>query len=380
MSPQQRYQAVSVRHLAARVERIAPRDPASWEGRERVPLAGGVLGQVSRQRADQLWALVGMFDRAVGRPEMPGRASRTAEQLFTWAALRPFWELAAAGELRHVARNVGRPLPLASLRIVRDCLSILARVVVPGKRVRLPSVPEPGLKPTVGGRSLVALYRGLVDLAAAGPLGRDGTGLSFEDRTRLLAMVAIVLDAAPRRGELAAMTLDDVAGGEVAVAVRRRPQKAGPNRAEEIAALAEVRADTVRAVLWGQVERMSYATRHRVLAAIDELEPLPEVEWYALREGSRVAVRRWLSVRQDIVDRVPLEGAKTALWVTLSATHLGPPGLPITALRLGAAYVRGITALNWVMAGEYGWEPMPTRLEQLRRSVDVTRLDGPPEA
>ncbi|WP_157902915.1 hypothetical protein [Streptomyces jeddahensis] len=31
---------------------------------------------MSRQRADQLWMLVGMFDRAVGREEMPGRASQ----------------------------------------------------------------------------------------------------------------------------------------------------------------------------------------------------------------------------------------------------------------------------------------------------------------
>ena len=381
MSPKQRYEASSVRQLAAVVERIAPRDPARWDAREKIPLAGGILGQVSKDRGRQLWMLVGMFDRAVGRQEMPGRASRTAAQLFTWAALRPFWELAAAGELRHHGKDVGKPLPVASLRIVRDCLAILARQVLPpGARVKLPSIPFVEPKPTMGGRPLQALFRGLVDMASVGPLERDGTALSYEDRTRLLAMVAIVLDSGTRSGELAALRVDDLAKGEAAVGVRRRPQKAGPNRADEISALAQVHPDTVRAVLWGQVERMSEATRQRVLAAVEELEPLPEVEWYPLRDGTAVAVRRWLTVREQIVDRVPLEGAKTALWVTLRATHLGPPGLPLTPLGVRRAFQRGMTALNFVMAGAHGWEPMPVRMEQLRRSVDVTRLDGPPEA
>lgn len=356
----QQYSAPSVRQLSAVVDALAP--------------------SVGADRLRQLRMVVGMFDRAVGREEMPGRAVRNAGQLFTWAALRPFWELAAAGQLRFYQNDIGKPLPVATLRIVRDCLTILARQVLPaGARVKLPPVPQQELKPTVGGKSLAALYRGLVDMTAVGPMERDGTALSFEDRTRLLAMVGVVLDAATRSGELQALRLDDLAQGEQAVGVRRRQQKAGPNRAEEIAALSQVGADTVRAVLWGQYDQMSYATRQRVLAAVDELDPLPEVEWYRLREGTRVAVRRWLTVRQGIVEALPLEGAKTALWVTLTATGSGPPGLPLTAVGVRRAFVRGMTALNWVMAGEYGWSPMPTRMEQLRRSVDVTRLDGPPE-
>ncbi|MEU3656505.1 helix-turn-helix domain-containing protein [Streptomyces sp. NPDC032161] len=373
------YSAPSVRQLAALVDRVAPRDPDRWDDRERVPGAGGVLIQVSRQRADQLWMVVGMFDRAVGREEMPGRASRTAEQLFTWAALRPFWQMAADGELRFLAKDRGRPLPVASQRTVRDCLGMLARIAAPGKLIRLPVLPQAEPKETVPGRSLDSLYRGLVDMAGAGPLERDGTALTYEDRTRTLAMVAILLDAAPRSGELAALRLDDLADGEAAVGVRRRQQKGAPNRAEEIAALAEVHPDTVRAVLRGRLDQMSEATRQRVLAAVEELGPAPEVEWYALREGSQVAVRRWLKVRERLVEEAPLTGGRAGLWVSLVPSTAGPPGITLRADGLRRAYVRGITALNFVMAGSYGWEPLPVKMEQVRRAVEAVPVEARPE-
>lgn len=353
------YSAPSVRQLAAVVDSMA--------------------GTVSEGRLRQLRMVVGMFDRAVGRDEMPARASRTAQQLFTWAALRPFWDLAVAGELRFLAKDVGKPLPKWTLRIVRDCLKILAGAVLPaGKTVKLPQVSNPEPKATVDGRSLDALYRGMVDLAGQGPLERDGTALSYEDRTRLLAMVAVVLDAAPRSGELAALSLQDLAPGEVAVAVRRRAQLGSTTRSDEVAALAEVDVRTVQRVLAGKDYEHSEATRQRVLAAVAELEPLPEVEWYPLREGSRVAVRRWLRVRQGLVDAVPLTGSRRALWVTLVPSASGPAGVTLLPGGLRRSYSRGIVALNWVMAGAYGWEPLPTTMEQIRRSVDVMPLLEPP--
>ncbi|MCX4799862.1 MULTISPECIES: LacI family DNA-binding transcriptional regulator [unclassified Streptomyces] len=351
MSPQQ-YSASSVRQLAAVVD--------------------GMVGRVSEGRLRQLRMVVGMSDRAVGREEMPGRASRAAQQLFTWASLRAFWGLAVEGQLRHWERDVGKPLPEWTQRIVRDCLKILAREVLPaGKTVRLPSVANPEPKATVGGRSLDVLYRGMADLAGQGPLERDGTTLSYEDRTRLLAIVAVMLDAAPRSGELAAQSMAELATGEVAVAVRRRQQKASPNRVEEIAALAEVGTEAARSVLGGWVERVSEETRQRVLAAVAQLQPLPEVEWYPLREGSQVAVRRWLKVRQQLVKSLPPEGAETALWVSIVPSKAGPPGVPLRAQGLRQAYARGITALNRVMAGQHGWEPLPTTMEQVRRSANA---------
>ncbi|MEU5660055.1 hypothetical protein ABZ802_31220 [Streptomyces sp. NPDC047737] len=338
-----------------------------------------MAGTVSEGRLRQLRMVVDMFDRAVGRDEMPARSSRTAAQLFTWAALRPFWALAEAGELRHWEKDVGKPLPVTTLRVVRNCLEILASRVLPeGKRVRLPELELPKLKPTVDGRALDSLYRGMVDLAGRGPLVRDGTALSPEDRARLLAMVAVLLDAAPRSGEMARQTLDELAPDLTAVGVRRQAQRRDEARAREVAAVTGLHPRTVQMILSGAGHDRSLATEDRVRAALAGLPPVPEVEWFELREGSRVAVRRWLEVRQQLVEAVPLTGQKTALWVSLVPTKAGPTGLPLRAQGLRQAYARGITALNWVMAGEYGWEPLPTTMEQIRRSVDVVPLLEPP--
>ncbi|WP_143663751.1 hypothetical protein [Streptomyces sp. rh34] len=354
------YEAASVRQLSAVVD--------------------GMTGTVSDSRLRQLRMVVGMFDRAVGRDEMPGRASRSAAQLFTWAALRPFWELAAAGELRHWEKDIGKPLPVTTLRVVRNCLEVLAGRVLPaGRRVRLPELEAPVLKSTVDDRSLAALYRGMVDLAATGPLVRDGTALSPEDRARTLAMVAVLLDAGLRSGEMAAQTLSDLAPGVAAVGVRRRAQRRDEARAGEVAAVTGLHPSTVTKVLSGLGHDRSLATEARVLEAAAALPPVPEVEWFELREGSRVAVRRWLAVRELLVSEdVPLTGQRTALWVTLTPSKAGPIGIPLRPQGLRQAYARGITALNWVMAASHGWEPLPTTMEQVRRSVDVVPLLDPP--
>ncbi|MFI9194121.1 hypothetical protein ACIG0A_33085 [Streptomyces californicus] len=378
MTPRQ-YGSRAVRQLAAVVDQVAPRDPARWEGRLRVPGAGGVPVQVSQQRAHQLWAVVGMFDRAVGRPEVAGgRVLRSVGRLFAPEVLGAVFDLVAAGELRYRAEDRGRAVPLASQRVFLDCVALLGPVVAPGVGLVLPVLPQPELKPTVEARSLEALYRGMVDLAARGPLSRDGVGMSFEQRARLLAMVAVVLDAGPRSGELAAVNVDDLAEDLSAVGVRRRQQKGPANRVEEIAALAEVHPESVKAVLGGRLEARSEATRQRVLAAVEELGPAPEVEWYALREGSRVAVRRWLEVREQVVEGLPLLGSRRGLWVTLQASKAGPAGVRLLPDGLRRSYTKGIAALNWVMAGERGWEPLPVRMEQVRRSVAVVPLGGPP--
>ncbi|MDG4858278.1 hypothetical protein P8605_08960 [Streptomyces sp. T-3] len=372
------YRAPSVRQLAEAVQRVAPRDQASWETRAPIAGAGGLPVKVSQVRARQLWMVVGMWDRAMNREAMPGRARRAAPALFTRAALQAFWELAQSGELRALKPGHGQDpeLPTATLRIVRDCLGIMASLVLPkGRPVQLPSVQQPEPKSTVRAESLGTLYARLADMAAKGPLERDGTALSYEDRTRLLAMVSIVLDAAPRSGELAALRLADLAAGERAVGLRRRQQKAPPNRAEEIAALAEVDPSSVRAVLWGRRNQVSEATFQRIVAAHDQLEPLPEIEWYALRQGTRVAVRRWLEVREELV--APLTGGRSALWVTLVPTKAGPPGITLRPQGLTQAFARGMTSLNWLMAGQFGWEPMPIRMEQLRRAVEVTPTSSP---
>ncbi|WP_448333511.1 hypothetical protein [Streptomyces sp. DSM 41534] len=345
----------SIRQLDAVVDRLAP--------------------GVSAERARQLRMVVGMFARAAGLDVFPPSASTRPARLFTAPVLRAFWEKAVAGELRFRAQDRGRPLPLATRRTVRDCLGILAEAVVPGREVWLPVLESAPARPTVTPAEHAELYRRLADMAAEGPLGRDGTGLSHEDRTRLLAMVAVVLDCGSRSGELAAMRLDDLGEGLESIGVRRRPQKGRGRRAEEIAGVVGVSSVTVKEVLSGNPRRISEATQQAVLAAAAGLGPLPEVETYALREGTRVAVRRWLRVREGLVAEV--EGARDALWVSLRARGIRqggverswPAGVPLGPFGVQRAYARGMVALNVLMAGRYGWSPLPEKLEQLRRSV-----------
>ncbi|MEV6165794.1 hypothetical protein AB0L71_28545 [Streptomyces sp. NPDC052052] len=320
------YSASSVRQLAALVERIAPRDPARWDGRQRVPGAGGVLIQVSRQRADQLWMVVGMMDRAVQQTEVVGPVGRVARKLFTWQVLEAFWELAVAGELRARARDRGVPLPVATQRVVRDCLALLAGVVLPGKDVRLPVVTAPDARATTTPVQELKLFRFLVDLAGQVPVGHDGQSkqVNADYRVRLLAVTAVVLDTRSRLGELAAMRVADLGEGLESVRVRRRQQNGA------------------------------------------HLEPVEVL--LPLQEGTRVALRRWLEVRERLV--YSLEGAATALWVSVAASNRGePPGIPLSAQSLGASYVRGVRQLNGAMAGAPGWEPLPARLEGLRRAL-----------
>ena len=360
---------------------MTDRVPASV--RQLDALVARLAGGVSEERARQLRMVAGMYGRAVGRDEMPVRAGRSVSQLFTGPALKAFWELAAAGELRHRAEDVGKPLPLSTLRTVRNCLAILAEAAVPGREVWLPVLGSPELKPTVTSAEQATLYRRLADMAAEGPLERDGSGLSFEDRTRLLAMVAIVLDTGARSGELAAMRVDDLGEGEATVQVRRRPQRVRVARVEEIAAMVGVSPVTVSEVLSGRPRRISVATQQAVEEAAEAVgPPAPGVETYQLREGTRVAVRRWLKVREGLVAHP--EGAKTALWVSLrprgavggGVVRSWPEGVPLQAKGLRVAYSRGMTALNGLMAGRYEWSPLPTTLERLRRAVQAEPIEA----
>ncbi|MEU9014226.1 hypothetical protein AB0D12_31545 [Streptomyces sp. NPDC048479] len=305
---------------------MSERTYSSPSVRQLAAVADRVTGSVSVERARQLRMVVGMWDRAVGREEMPGRAYRNAGQLFTWAALDAFWDLAEAGELWQQEDQAGKPMPLATRRIVRDCLEILAREVVPDRRVRLPTVVQPAPRATTTRGQEVELFRFLVGLASGGPLGRGDAGMSVEYRARLLALTGVALDTRSRSGELAAMRMSDLGEGEATVRVRRRQQNG----------------------------------KH-----------LPQVELVLpLSEGTRVAVRRWLTFRDKLV--YPLQGSADALWVTLVRRSASEPaGVPLAPDGLRRAYARGVATLNWVMAGTEGWEPLPGRLEGLRRAFVV---------
>ena len=307
--------------------------PAAVAGLDRA--VDGLVGGVSPSRGRQLRMVVEMWARAL--KEWPDGLARprTAAGLFADGPLQVFWELAGAGRLRAREHDVGRVPSQGTLRVVRDCLAILAEQVRPGRVVWLPSVSQPEPKAVVPRRQLPVLYRKLVDMASDAPVERDGIALSHEDRVRLLALVAVVLDTGARSAELEGMRLPDLGEGEGTLWVRRRPQNG--------------------------------------------LHLPPVDEQFALREGTAVAVRRWLRVRAALVAR--LEGTQSALWVSLRANQWqGEPGFALRGQGIRRAFTRGAVALNGLMAGRHGWEPLPTTLEQLRRTVAAEPLDGPGRA
>ncbi|MBM9510015.1 hypothetical protein [Actinacidiphila acididurans] len=315
--------------MAEMVERS--RRVASVRVLERRVDALAAAGEVSASRARQLRMVVGMWDLALGAwPKGAPRPGRAVASLFEESALRAFWGLAVAGRLRSRGDGTVRPLAAPTRRVVRDCLGILADVVVPGRDVWLPEVQQPRPKATVPPGQLAVLYRRLVDMASDAPVEGGGMSLSPEDRVRLLAMMAVVLDTGARSGELESMRLPDLAAGESRLLVRRVPQNGDHLAYEEVC---------------------------------------------ELREGTGVAVRRWLRVRRRLV--APLEGAAPdALWVSLRPNQWQPePGFPLKAQGIQKAYGRGAVALNGLMAGRSGWVPLPTTLEQVRRAVALP--DGP---
>ena len=220
---------------------------------------------------------------------------------------------------------------------------------------------------------MTAVYRELVSLAGNSPLERDGRGIRAQERARLLAMVSVVLDTGARVGELERLNVDDLGPNLDVVRVVRRPQKAGKGY-EEVAYRLGVSLGTVSKVMAGQDQRASFQLAEEIRREVATVQGAgPRVERYALSHGSRVALKRWLHVRDGLV--TPLEGGKSALWVTVFASKAGPPGIRIRAQGLGQSYGRGVHALNFLMAGQPGWEPLPVRMEQLRRAVDVVPLE-----
>src|SRR5690606_9630571 len=103
------------------------------------------------------------------------------------------------------------------------------------------------------------------------------------------------------------------------------------------------------------------------------------VELASLSGLSRAALRRWLTERHALMERV--QGATTALWVSLHPNHRGehpvPPGTPLEPRGLYRAWTRAVEQTNAQMAGEPSWVPLPTRMEQLRRGVSPKTSPAP---
>lgn len=318
---------LAIRRLENLVERVAPRDQARWDARP--PLKRGRL--VSQSRARQLRATVRQLALAVGHEGMPEGCGRSVQRLLSPASVDAFLELASEGEFRDPDKValLGKPLPWATLAMLRDCLVILGEeakveVVVPRVyRERL------DLAPVADEDQLAAVYGRLVQWSGDAPV--DAL------MARALACAGLVLDSRMRSGDVASRRVEHLHldEGDAWVDGVWTPQ--GLGRVREGAAV--------------------------------------------LSPGTVAALRRWLRFRDRLV--AGLEGADHGmLWVTVQA--MGRPvggvyqvyaaGLPLRAQGLRMGFGTGMGRLNDVLAarwkGPSPWSPLPLRVEQWRRGVE----------
>ena len=301
---------------------------------ERLCLDGGT----SPARARQLRWIAKELRLVSAHPDFePGGPVRAAGDLLSAQALTSYLRLAQQGELRQRPATRGDGTSSASsMRIREDCLRLICR------DLSLPLVlneraPVPAPREVVDGPTRSQLRAYLAERAQHPP--------AQAGRLRLLAIVGTVLDTGARVGELCALRVDDLdlSGAQPVLTVVRRPQ---------------------------------------ARAAAE-----PVTERILLSPGTHVALRQWLATREEIIDSLQL-GVK-ALWVSVAGNHAGlpaadghsirrPAGMPLRPRGLQRAYTRAVAELNSELAGSAGWRPLPYRLEQLRRAVEVrpSRLVG----
>ncbi|MEU5548004.1 hypothetical protein AB0G85_37910 [Streptomyces sioyaensis] len=273
---------------------------------------------VGEARLRQLGMVRGELHRALDRGALPVPARRSLRRLLEEEALGPYVRLAESGALRTRLVNGERPRTSASTNeIRRQCLDVLRDalglpVLQPGGGGALPLQPTPQF-----GDLATLRHR----------LDQDLAGYMTPGQIRLVAVLALVLDAAPRSGELIAQRLDDLAPGNTAVYVERRPQRGGGDQAGE-------------------------------------------GDWCELSPLSRAALERWLPVRAELAQHAH---GTSRLWVSLWHNHDGhpgeegatlnrPPGMPLEENGLITSYRRG--RARYGLAGI-----LPPKLEQLRRAV-----------
>ncbi len=286
---------------------------------------------VGPSRRRQLGAFRGELSRALALDAFrPARDSLTT--LLDVRTLQRYFDVAESGELRDRLVGGGRPpTSRATNQARRDCVDLL---LAAARQPRLQTAAPPwGRDPAT--RPPVALRPTPQPGELAELRGRLGDALSAQldpGQARFTAMVAMVLDTAARAGELAGQQLADLHEDMSHVTVRRRPQ---------------------------------HSTAAVALAGPDVL-PLSMLTTRALRQ--------WLPARGQLT--APLQGAATALWVSLRSNHTGlpddhgraalrPPGLPLEDRGLARAYATG--RRRYALA-----HLLPPKMEQLRRAVTPT--------
>ncbi|MEU6763285.1 hypothetical protein ABZ916_12270 [Streptomyces sp. NPDC046853] len=272
---------------------------------------------VGEARRRQLGMVRGELLRALSRDALPVGARRSLRRLLERETLGPYLRIAESGVLRaRLVKGARPPTSEPTNEIRRQCVDVLRESI--------------GLPPLRLGGGALTLHPTpeFGDLAALrNQLDKDlGSGHLPPGRTRLTAVLALILDAAPRSGELVALRLTHLTPDNRAVYIERHPQHGSSQPAQG--------------------------------------------DWFALTSLSRAALERWLPLRTQLVEQAH---GTSKLWVSLRPNHSGlldddglatlrPAGLPLEENGLITSYRRGraqydLTAL------------LPPKPEQLRRAV-----------
>jgi integrase len=260
----------------------------------------------------------------------PGGPISSGAELLGAQPVTSYLRLAQQGELRQRPTTRGDGTSsAASMRIREDVLRLVCQELgvplVVGERA---PIPEP--REVVDGPTRSQLRSYLAEKAESPPT-RAG-------HIRLLAIIGTVLDTRARVGELCALRMKDLEteGPTSVLRVERRPQHGAAGE--------------------------------------------PVVEHIVLSPGTSAALNHWLVTRERIL--TPLAIGVTSLWVSVAGNHAGlpaadghsirrPAGMPLQPRGLQRAYTRTVVELNSELAGSPGWRPLPYRLEQLRRAVEL---------
>jgi integrase len=292
----------------------------------------------SEARERQIRAHARELVRALAHPDHPQTVADDLADILARDSLMAYEKLALAGELRD--RGEVRPTSEATAIIRSGVMVLLQRelgleVYRLRERRRLPhKAPVDVARREQMRASLetVADHIGRrTHWSAEGGLMTRG----WPRWVRMLAMASVTLDTGTRVGELCAVELEDLSPALDEVRVVRRPQAARPGTPVSI-------------------------------------------EVYPLRRATRAALQRYLLVRRLLMTEVT--GAANALWVITRGNHGGivaddvppeyrPAGAPLRPRGAGRAYSAAVDLVNTELAGTEGWEPLPVRMEQLRRGV-----------
>lgn len=282
---------------------------------------------ISPSRARQVTWVAGEYTRALAHTNHSLDDGARYTQLFTAGPVQAYLRLARTGELR--VRKAANPKEGSdnSEQIRLEVLRLLVTACGAEEYAELPPQPDPPRKKPVAKRPRSLLRAQLTELADA----PDAT----TSHLRMLAVGAVVCDTGIRAGEMCSLRIEDLSPTLEELRVVRRPQG------------------------WSESE------------AYCELLPLSAL--------SGAAFKRWLPERGRLLERVG--GTATALWVSLHGNHhdglRAPAGTPLMPRGLARAWTRAVVEMNIEMAGQPSWQPLPTRMEQLRRGVKPKASSAP---